>query len=96
MATALEVAAWMVERLDAIGRLEQKTVAQEIQTKFGGQHVYENKNGHLGIAQRVLCHFGVMTKSTAVWARVGRYWRTPPRSERVSNVSQHFRRSRGG
>ena len=76
MATAPEVATWMAKRLEAIGRLEQKTVAQEIQAKFGGQHVYENENGHLGIAQRVLYHFGVMTKSTAVWARVGRYWRT--------------------
>ena len=76
MADALTVAAWMVERFDAIGRLEQKTVAQEIQAKFGGQHVYKNENGHLGIAKRVLYHFGVMTKTTAVWARVGRYWRT--------------------
>jgi len=75
MSTAYDVAEWMVKRLDAVGRLEQKKVAHEIQTKFGSQHVYENKNGHLGVAQRVLYHFRVMTKNTAVWARVGRYWR---------------------
>jgi len=75
MADHLEVATWMLGRFNAEGRIEQRTIAQEIRAKFGNQYVYENENGHLGIAPRVLYHFGIMTKETAVWARVGRYWR---------------------
>jgi hypothetical protein len=89
MATALEVATFMLRRFSAEGRLEQKTVAQEILAKFGSTFVDKNTNGHWGIKPSVLRHFGVMTKDGAVWATPGRYWRRrlpndPPGVRQVS------------
>lgn len=75
MATALDVALWMVENFNATGRLIQKEAAQEIQKRFGGQYVFVGKNGNLQIKENVLRHFRKMTGDTAVWAKDSRYWR---------------------
>lgn len=66
---------WMIERITAVGELFQVDAADYILRAFGGDHVYENKNGNLAIDKTVLREFNKITKDTVVWVRAGRYWR---------------------
>jgi hypothetical protein len=75
MATPLEVARCMTDKVLTENDLYQEDAVDEIAEKFGEEHVYENKNGNLAISQKVLDKFKELTKDTVVWQSRGRYWR---------------------
>jgi len=52
MATPQEVAQWMSQQLDAQQVLSQKYAAVSIESMFGNEHVYANRNGNRAIVKR--------------------------------------------
>lgn len=74
MATAKEVASWMVQQLDLQRELYQEDIVDELAASFGSEFVYENENGNLAIHQRVLTEFRKLTPDV-VWERGERMWR---------------------
>lgn len=75
MATPLEVAEWMRDKVLSENYMYQETVVYKISDKFGEQHVYQNDNGNLAISRKVLAEFRKLTKDTVVWERGERCWR---------------------
>lgn len=75
MATAIDVAEYMVKRLDEVSWLYQEQIVYEIQGKFGEPFVYFNANGNLAIGKDVLKEFKRLTGDDIVWERGPRLWR---------------------
>lgn len=75
MATAHDVAQWMLAELTRDGTLYQEQAVWDIQQTFGDEHVYENENGNMAISRTVLAEFRKLTKGSAVWSRSERFWR---------------------
>jgi len=75
MATADEVAVWMVAELKRDAMLLQSDAAYSISDKFGEEFVYTNDSGNLAIAKPVLKAFRELTEEIAVWERGTRTWR---------------------
>lgn len=69
-------AEWMAKQLMAAGYLDQETAVYSIQKQFGASTTYFNDNGNLAISKSVLAKFKALTKSSAVWLRGERAWRT--------------------
>jgi len=74
MATAKDVAQWMVEQLNLKKTLYQEDVVIRIGKEFGKEHVYNNENGNPAISKAVLKEFKKLTPN-AVWERGERCWR---------------------
>jgi len=75
VATANDVAKWMVKQMEESPYLYQETVVYDIKEKFGEQFTYDNVNGNLAISRDVLTAFRKLTKETAIWVRSERCWR---------------------
>lgn len=75
MASAREVAEWMVKQLDQTDYLYQETVVCEIAEQFGDEFTYTNNQGGYSISREVLKAFRTLTEDTAVWERGERLWR---------------------
>ena len=77
MATAKEVAEWMLEEMQRFGvnGLDQQHAAHHIQHRFGAEFVYLNKNGNWAIEKQVLAEFRKLTGDSVVWDRGYRIWR---------------------
>jgi len=75
MATANDVAKWMVEQLKQQGMLYQEQIVYDIQAEFGEEFTYYNNNGNPAINKDVLDAFKKLTPDV-VWIRGERYWRT--------------------
>lgn len=75
MATAIEVAEWMLTEFRKDGVLYQDIAASSIEQQFGADFVYSNQNGNLAIAKLVLKEFRAISESEAVWIRSERCWR---------------------
>ena len=75
MATAQDVALWMVEELKNEEILYQDVVVYQIVEKFGDEFTYYNNNGNLAIAKPVLDGFRKLTGDSVVWERGARLWR---------------------
>ena len=69
------VAQWMLEELKREKYLYQETVVYDIESKFGEEFTYVNKNGNLAIDRCVLREFRKLTENTVVWERGARLWR---------------------
>jgi len=55
--TAKEVAQWMKQQIEEFGELCQKDAADQIETQFGTEFVYQNENGSTAIDREVLKEF---------------------------------------
>jgi hypothetical protein len=75
MATAQEVAQWMLDEVTRKGELHQETAASDIALKFGLEFTYDNENGNLAIRRDVLAAFRILTENSVVWDRENRLWR---------------------
>jgi hypothetical protein len=74
MATAHEVAQWMVDRVEE-GRLRQDSAARRIRAEFGEEFTYKNKNHNWAIRKEVLDAFNELTGDEVVWSKGDRLWR---------------------
>ena len=86
MATAKDVASWMLAQARARPRLYQETAVIEIRTLFGDEFVYRNHNFNWAISQNVLKEFRKVA-SDFVWNRSDKSWR-PRDSRRIAHGSQ--------
>jgi hypothetical protein len=75
MATAQEVAQWMLDEVTRNGELHQETAVSDIASKFGLEFTYDNENGNLAIRRDVLAAFRIFTEDSVVWDRENRLWR---------------------
>ena len=73
--TSKEVAQWMLDQMGASHWLHQEAIAQRIQTSFGEELVYRNKNGKFGIRKAVLVEFKRLTQGQLIWVHSERAWR---------------------
>jgi hypothetical protein len=73
--TAIDVAEWMVRRLEEVGFLYQEDISWEIRTEFGEEFTYVNDNGNIAISRSVLDKFRRLTGDSVVWERGERMWR---------------------
>jgi hypothetical protein len=74
MATAREVAEFMVKELELQTYLYQETVVYRIMETFGEGFTGSNTNGNPCINPDVLKEFNKLTPNV-VWDRSSRYWR---------------------
>lgn len=75
MATAKEIAEWMLSEYQKLDRLYQSRTAYQIRTKFGEEWTFRNTNGNFGIVKPVLDEFRKLTPSDVVWSRSEQFWR---------------------
>ena len=75
MATAKEIAEWMVEQVANGKYLYQESVAHNIALTFGKEFTYHNNNGNLAIGKNVLKEFRKLTEGTVIWIKGERAWR---------------------
>jgi len=75
MATAKEIAEWMLIEYHKFERLNQNRIANQIRTHFGPEWVFRNRNGNFGIVKSVLNEFRRLTPEDVVWSRSGQFWR---------------------
>jgi uncharacterized protein DUF6953 len=75
MATAQEVAEWMLDELTRNGQLRQETAVSDIALNFGYEFTYDNENGNLAIRRDVLAAFRRLTENSVVWDGENRLWR---------------------
>jgi len=64
MASATDVAKWVVQELNKTGYLPQSDAAYDIQDKFGDEFVYDNENGNLAIFKRSSCRISPPHRGT--------------------------------
>lgn len=74
--TAKDVAAWMLQQVEANGKLYQKNAAWHIRRYFGERFIYPNENHNPAISRDVLKEFLLISLKTVVWNRRERFWRT--------------------
>ena len=76
MATATEIAKWMLDEYNRHGeRLDQSYAAHNILRLFGDEHVHQNQNGNWAINKAVLDAFRKLTPEDVIWSRGYREWR---------------------
>lgn len=75
MATAKDVAEWMLAHFDTARYLYQETVVYKIKKQFGPDFVYNNANGNLAIGKDVLKEFRKLTEGKIIWERSEKAWR---------------------
>lgn len=67
MATDVEVAKWMFERLKADGQLSHRAAVSGIREQFGDQFLYKNENSNLAISKSVLKELTKLHAGTVKW-----------------------------
>jgi hypothetical protein len=84
MATAKDVALWMMNELEHLGinGLYQDHAAHNIQRRFGSEFVYTNRNGNWSIDRKVLDEFRKLSGDAVIWDRGQRAWRPRMRGDR--------------
>ena len=75
MASAEDVAQWMLQEIKKNGSLLQAKAAREIERRFGKEFTYINNAGGKSISRGVLRAFRRLSGDDVVWARVSQYWR---------------------
>jgi hypothetical protein len=73
--TTLEVAQWMLARLEEYNVLYQDEIVTEIESRFGGQYVYVNEHGSQAIDKKLLKEFRRLTEESVVWEPGEKLWR---------------------
>jgi hypothetical protein len=75
MASANEVADWMVSEVEVEGFLYEERAITYIADKFGEDFVYTNENGTPAISEAVLTVFRELTDGAVIWDRWDKCWR---------------------
>ena len=75
MATAKDVAKWMLDQLEGGQYLYQEMVVYKIKSEFGDDFTYLNANGNLAIGKDVLKEFRKLSEGIVVWERGEKAWR---------------------
>lgn len=75
MATAIDVAKWMLAQLNTSAYLYQETVVYDIKKQFGPDFVYTNESGNLAIGKDVLREFRKLTDGQVIWEKPEKAWR---------------------
>jgi hypothetical protein len=75
MASARDVAEWMVRELNGKSFLECGHACQEIRKRFGEQFIRLNAHGGNAVATKVLREFRKISDLDVVWSRRERVWR---------------------
>ena len=75
MASAKDVAEYMMRCLKKERFLYQEIIVYKIKDDFGDEFVYINQNGNLAINKRVLTEFRKLTEGKVVWDRGQGLWR---------------------
>lgn len=73
--SAVQVAQWMLEKLQQQKSLKQSSAAHQIRTQWGEQYVYKNRQRNWGINPDVLAEFRKLTPENVVWSRSSQTWR---------------------
>lgn len=73
--TTLEVAQFMVKKVEAQQILYQDMIAYDIHIKFGKEFVCLTERGNLSIDKKVLQEFRKLTEGTVVWEKYAHAWR---------------------
>lgn len=71
----LEVAKWLLEKIERENYVYQEDVVYKIQENFGKEFVYSNENGNLAISKGVLKQFRKISEHSVVWVKGERCWR---------------------
>ena len=69
-----EIADWMIERIQSRGYLYQADAAQEIESKFGREWIYQNENGNPAIDPGVLREFRRRKSDRITWETAEKSW----------------------
>ena len=85
MATASDVAQWMVEQLERTPYMYQESIVYKIKSQFGQEFVYRNRSGNWAISPVVLRKFRKLTEDQVVWSRGDRCWRKRRPTDRTTN-----------
>ena len=91
MASPEEVAAWMARTVRSEGRFYQVDAAEEIQRRFGGEHIYHNAGGAPALSRELLDAFGKLTAKDVVWIRGRRYWRKREPTDGLARIQNEQR-----
>jgi hypothetical protein len=75
MATAKEIAEWILSQLPETAFLYQSRVSRGIRQQFGEEFTYRNKNGNWAIRKDILDEFRKLTPDDLVWSRSQQAWR---------------------
>ncbi len=75
MATAKDVAEWMMKEVSDGTFMYQEMIVHEITQKFGDEFTYFNENGNPAIDKKVLREFRKLSGDTVVWLKGERAWR---------------------
>jgi hypothetical protein len=73
--TPQDVAAWMLERIESSGFLDQEVAIYAIHEEFGDEFVYVNDSGNPAVSRPVLRAFRRLTEDTVVWQWASRRWK---------------------
>jgi hypothetical protein len=73
--TPEDIAAWMLEQVNANPWLDQWRAVRSIGEEFGEEFTYENQNGNPAIDRRVLAAFKKLSEGTVIWDRGMFAWR---------------------
>jgi hypothetical protein len=75
MASARDVAQWMIRQLNTESYLTQERACFEIRKRFGEQFTSLNAAGGNAVAKNVLREFRKLADLDVVWSRRERTWR---------------------
>jgi len=81
VATAEDVAQWMLKEVMDDGPLYQITATWQIGDKFSKTFVYINDNGNPAMSKDVLKAYNEISADLVVWSKGGRYWRKCEKSD---------------
>jgi hypothetical protein len=74
MATAIEVAQWMVDRIRATKAEYQEHLVSDIETRFGSEWIYYNDSGNPAISKKVLAQFRKLHAGSIDWENGDKRW----------------------
>lgn len=72
--TPLQVAEWMIAKIQEDEELPQQVAAHEILDRFGPEFVYTDPDGYLAISRKVLYRFRKLSGERVVWVAVQGNW----------------------
>ena len=75
MATARDVAQFLLKLVQAEGVLHHQDAVSAIEEEFGLPFLTENELGNLVIDRSVLREFMEISRDTVVWVKTERFWR---------------------
>jgi hypothetical protein len=88
MASAREVAEWMVRELNRESYLHQEHACSEIRKRFGEEFTCLNANGGNAVVKKVLREFRKLYDLDVVWSRSEKMWRKGSRRDGAKRLKE--------